>query len=81
MNLQLDKGSYYGDLFLYIILSRGREFRRRDYAFRPAKSLTLSRLKTSFSSAFAYPRLSKSAKIVVESAKPKGEGLLGAVFL
>ena len=33
MNLQLDKGSYYGDLFLYIILSRGREFRRRDFAF------------------------------------------------
>ena len=48
MNLQLDKGSYYGDLFLYIILSRGREFRRRDFAFRPAKSLSLSRLKTRF---------------------------------
>ena len=49
----------------------------RDFAFYTAKSLPLSRLKSELFSAFAYPRLSKSAKNVSKLAKSAGLGHKG----
>ena len=44
------------------------------------KPFRAQQTENEFSSAFAYPRLSKSAKIVVEYAKFEGEGLFGGCF-
>ena len=52
----------------------------RDFAFLTCEVTHAQQTENECSSAFAYPRVSKSAKIFVEYAKFEGEGLFGGCF-